>query len=135
MSLITQFKQLIADGRTGFMLGPDGIEVRPQGGYAVGYKRLRCIEEAVGLGSLVGYWKSPSGDEHVDLVEVFEGKATAIVAANTRNEAAIYDFTNGVVIDTRKSTHEEGIDVDPFPEASGTEQVGQGEAEGTREAE
>lgn len=47
----------------------------------------------------LGWWRDPDGVEHLDLVQIFEAKITALLAAYFRGETSIYDFSNDAVID------------------------------------
>ncbi len=110
------YTRLIAEGRTGFTLGADGCEVNRNSGYAVGLRPLTSPTEAEGLlGPTIhlGLWK-----EYLDLVEIFAGKATAILAAELRKQLAIYDFENGAVIRIG-SSNEEGTDAEALSQATG----------------
>lgn len=47
----------------------------------------------------LGWWQSEDKQEHIDLVQIFEAKATAFLAAYTRGELAVYDFAKDELID------------------------------------
>lgn len=101
--LLRRFHALVAEGRTGFTLAADGSEYDPRrGGYAVGTQRFDDVEAAIASMSddlFLGWWRSPDGQEHIDLVHIFAAKATAFLAAYTSCEMAVYDFANDELID------------------------------------
>lgn len=101
--LVGCFVALMESEPDGFLMDHNGHPVDPDVGYAVGVKSTASVEDAVShmqQGQYSGYWFDDEvGSVHFDVVEVYGGMATAVLAGLLAGQKAIYDFSRDEIVD------------------------------------
>jgi len=108
---LIQKEKILATLRRARQAGESGVTIDAEGnlyagearGYAVGTHRYDSVDEAIATMEqnqhlYLGWWMSPDGVDHIDLVTIFKSKATSFLAAYVRGEQAVYGFAEDELI-------------------------------------